>query len=198
MRLRWCALALLACACAVLAGDAVEEEPPVRLVCPPDGALVAAGGFDCLVRVHDGSEPVLLVDEAETAWTTTTEAGRFARLELPAGEHTVTVGEQTAHITATEDEEAEGLMRTHVREGDPPDSCLLCHAPGEGEEPSIGNLAAPDACLACHTHGEFDLAHFHPFAPLAHCGNCHALHGSARDSLLGAPASELCSGCHDR
>jgi len=185
----------VAAACAALAGRS-DDDTKLRVLSPLDGSTVVSP-VDCVVRAAPDTAPALRVDGEERAWLLVAGVARRASLELAPGEHEVSVEDQTARFTVTEDAETPDLARAHSREGDDLDACRPCHEVTEGESPEVRAERQPDGCLACHTRTDFDLAHFHPLEPIRNCGECHALHGSPRPALLRAPAAELCSACHD-
>lgn len=190
---------LLVVVLALAAGLAVGEpadDTKLRVLSPLDGSTVTSP-VDCVVRVALETAPTLRVDGAEQEWTLSSGRARTARLEVPPGDHEVSVDDTTVRFTVTEDAEALDLSRAHLREGEGLEACKPCHEVTDGEASELGDVRQPDGCLECHSRTDFDLAHFHPLEPIRNCGECHALHGSARSGLLRAPAKELCSSCHD-
>jgi predicted CXXCH cytochrome family protein len=190
------ALALLVLLAAGLAIGEPEDDTTLRILSPLEGSTVTSP-VDCVVRTAVDTAPVARVDGVEQEWLLSAGRARRASLELAPGEHEVTIDETTVRFTVTEDAKAADLGRAHVRDGEGLEACKPCHEATEGDNPELGAVRQPGGCLECHSRTDFDLAHFHPMEPIRNCGECHALHGSARPSLLRAPAKELCARCHD-
>jgi len=178
-----------------------SPSPPadVKIIFPPPNAVLLVGTFYVIVK----GEGELFVDGQRQPWEPFAPPLRVAKVGLYPGLHEIRVGRRTISFSvALNEEEFEGprnwpLYRLHTISAH--QQCEACHVVSRsaGGLASIEGLKGPSACFACHRRTDFEARHSHPFPPLEHCQNCHALHGSPRKSLLKAEPKTLCAECHD-
>ncbi len=202
-RLLWAATLGLAGGAIGLAGRGIPQDRPkaddVKIVFPPDRAVLLAGTFNVIVKGGQGS---LSVDGQPQPWDAFAPPLRVTRIGVTPGLHEIRIGDRkVAFSVGLSEEEHDGpkdwpIYRFHgipafVR-------CSVCHETSQKDGlASVAGLKGAKACFACHKVAEFEARHSHTLKPLEHCQNCHALHGSARKSLLKAPVKKLCAACHD-
>lgn len=196
----------LVCACWVGALWSDERLPSPsslaegKVIFPPSNAVLMVGTFYVIVK---GGEGDLFVDGQRQSWEAFAPPLRVAKVGLYPGLHEIRVGRRTIRFSvALNEEEFEGprdwpIYRLHTISAH--EQCGACHVVGRSGDglTSLEGLRGPSACFACHRRTDFEARHSHPFSPLEHCQNCHALHGSPRKSLLKAEPKKLCAECHD-
>ena len=196
------AATVLAVLTSAVAGTPDEKDAAVapRIMFPPDQALLLSGNFDVIVRTTAKAE--LLVDGKPHAWEAFAPPIHVARLSLEPGRHVVQIDDQKREfVVALYADPHAGPPGwepfKHHPIGSEEDRCADCHETSrQNGKTAVGLLKSYKACFECHMKVDFDVAHCHPLEPLESCKNCHALHASSRQSLLRAPAKELCSKCH--
>lgn len=175
--------------------------PPAegKVVFPPPNSVLMVGTFYVIVKGGDGQ---LLVDGQRQPWEAFAPPLRVAKVGLYPGLHEIRVGRRVIPFSvALNEEEFEGprnwpSYRLHTISAHK--GCAGCHVTRSvGGLTAIEGLKGASACFACHPKVDFEARHSHPFPPLEHCQNCHALHGSPRRSLLKADPKALCAECHD-
>lgn len=192
-----------ACWVGVLRCDERLPTPPSpaegKVIFPPPNGVLLVGTFYVIVK---GGEGDLLVDGQRQPWEAFAPPLRVARVGLYPGLHEIRVGRQVIPFSvALNEEEFEGprnwpYYRLHTISAH--ERCGACHITRSVDGlTAIEGLKGASACFACHRKGDFEARHSHPFRPLEHCQNCHALHGSPRKSLLKAAPKTLCAECHD-
>lgn len=170
-----------------------------KVVFPPPRAVLMVGTFYVIVK---GGEGELLVDGRPQTWEPFAPPLRVAKVGLYPGVHEIRIGRRTIPFSvALNEEEFEGprdwpIYRLHTISAH--EQCGACHVTRlvDGRT-SVEGLKGASACFACHRKADFEVRHSHPFPPLEHCQNCHALHGSPRKSLLKDHPKALCAECHD-
>jgi len=184
---------------------AVPSDQPVNppddgVLFPPDHSVLLSGNFDVICRAE---QPSLEVDGRPHDWEPFQSPLRVAHVRLSPGVHELRIGDRRREIVvALNEEEHDGpddwpLLRRHQMNANE-NRCADCHETTEQDSRiAVGELKTHEACFECHELLEFEVTHSHPLKPIEHCQMCHALHGSARDSLLKAPAKKLCADCHD-
>ncbi len=175
--------------------------PPAdgKVVFPPPNAVLMVGTFYVIVKGGDGE---LFVDGQHHPWEAYAPPLRVAKVGLYPGLHEIRVGRRVIRFSvALNEDEFEGpqnwpFYRLHTISAH--EGCGACHVTRLADGlTSIEGLKGASACFGCHPKADFEARHSHPFPPLEHCQNCHALHGSPRKSLLKGEPKALCAGCHD-
>lgn len=194
---------------ALLAAAPPPAKPPasastVQVISPPDRAVLPVGDCHIIVRqAPSGSGKTgalrLVVDGKEQAWEPFRPPLYVARVRLSAGRHRIDVGGRRLQVAAAPENgnAPAGWERHHAHAIDSERRCASCHETQSADGLLAVGALRTGACRDCHAAVDLDAAHSHPMGPLAHCQQCHALHGSPRPALLKAPVKTLCAACHD-
>lgn len=158
----------------------------------PEKIAVPAGTDDLPMK-----SPLLADKDGKAVWVAT--------VELPEGEHTVTLdGVALTRFTSRPPREADALateepvLRVHASPASRDEAldCTGCHqtgAPGE----ALGVALTPKSCHSCHEDVNLSLSHEHVMEFLATCQMCHDPHASTRPSLLIDTRETVCGLCHE-
>ena len=196
------AAVLLLCAILGYAGIVTsEEQAEVKVVFPPERAVLLSGNFDV---VCEADEAELLVDGKPQAWEPFEPPLRVSRVGLIPGMHEIQIGKRRIEIcVALNEEEHDGPRDWQIREfhqgdGKGKNRCAACHVTtAKSQHTVVGELKPDTACLKCHESVDLAVTHAELPEPLELCGKCHVLHGSNRPALLRAPAKKLSAERHD-
>jgi predicted CXXCH cytochrome family protein len=182
---------LAALAAALLAASAARAE--LRVLAPPDGAVVAVGKVP-LIGVGAGAKIEVTHNGRKVAGIGQTGNAFTGVLVLAEGKNVLTfrAGDLLREVTVFFKPGAkEGVFTYHdpVAEG----SCKECHPQG------VGRTAAVEAklCRSCHDPKD-GAPYVHGPIGAGQCTICHDPHGSARKAFLVAGTRELCVSCHDQ
>jgi hypothetical protein len=184
---------IVAAAWAAGRGVAADE---LRILFPPDKAVVTTGTFRVIVK---GGEGNLKVNGKPKKWEAFQMPIRVAEIGLSPGMHEIDIGGRKIEFAVGVEDDHEGprdwpVVRQHVIPNDK--LCTACHQTGANQgRMTLGELKSTDACFTCHKRGDVDKVHAaerpddKPAAKPAPrtaetCQTCHVLHSSARKGLL--------------
>jgi len=177
------------------------EEAGIKVIYPPDKAVLPSGDFDVICR---GEDARLRVDGELHRWEPFDPPVRVAHVSLYCGPNTIQIGKKRVEVfvaeTALRPGGPEGwpMWRKHPISGSGTARCADCHKiEGRGDGAALGPFAGYKACFECHEAVEFEAIHAHPLEPIEACQMCHSVHAAKEKHLLKAPAKKLCDDCHE-
>jgi hypothetical protein len=180
-------------ALSLLAAGAVTSQEktasPVRILFPPDHAVLLSGHFDVIVRAERAD---LSIDGRPQAWEAFAPPVHVLRVSLEPGPHKLEVAGQSREFVVVaygDDPAAPAGWPTFRRHpiNSQEHRCGDCHQLSHRDgQLVLGALKGHQACFECHHKAGFDAAHAQLPGPLESCRTCHALHASSRKSFLKA------------
>lgn len=188
-------LASTAACCLLLAG-ATAAGAAMRILAPPDGAVVASTPLTLIGTGADAAIDVTITGESAV----TTVGGKIsgkaftAELKLTPGENTVLVksGGQSQRMTYTyvpkNAPPSAYVFHQPVAEGD----CKSCHPQGVGRTYPVSEAKLCNSCHDPKTGGKY----LHGPLGTGMCSICHDPHGSANAKFLVSNVRALCVQCH--
>ncbi|NUQ64824.1 MAG: hypothetical protein HUU20_20365 [Pirellulales bacterium] len=187
---RWMAAAILACVTVGYVFAAKPDPQPtneVRIVSPPNHAVLLSGRFEVIAKAPDGK---FVLDGEPCESEPFRSPVRVKRVWLDPGVHELRVGDQrTEFVVALNEMEHDGprdweIYRFHpIEPGD--DRCGACHdTEAKDGLVAVGDIPSDDACTSCHTETKVQAVESHRVPVLGSCNTCHAIHGAPRRDLL--------------
>lgn len=188
-----------------VADEFLHPRPMPRVLFPANGSVVESGPFEVIALAaekEDGSFETLplQVDGKDHPWQSYALPVCIAHLELPPGEHYLSLGIYDvmffvagSEITPPKDWP---VAKAHAG-AEAWQKCGLCHetTPQDGQT-VLGMHKGWEACSPCHPASDVAAKHNHSEPPLRDCASCHAVHGATEEHLLRAPQKQLCATCH--